>query len=103
VILPDLRVEFAYVPPERGETRAMLAMFHANVDEARTTRPAPVEELLSPRELAIARGVAAGAPLADVAKGLGITRETARTHLRAVYTRLRVSGRIALAKALEAR
>ena len=100
LIVPELRVEFAYVPPRRGESRAMLAMFQIDAEAPRELPRTPAGELLTPRELAIARGVAAGQSLADVADQLGISRETARTYLKAVYSKFRVSGRLALARAL---
>jgi DNA-binding NarL/FixJ family response regulator len=61
---------------------------------------APAEELLAPRELAVARAAARGDSVTTIARANHISAETARSCLRAVYAKLRVSSRIELAMLL---
>lgn len=67
----------------------------------------PLEELLmhpdaplTPRQRQVAYYVAAGATVRETASALGISEETVKTHLQAVYGRLEVANRVELARAL---
>ena len=62
--------------------------------------PTPAEELLSPRQRAVARAAARGKSIALIASELRLQPETVRTHLRDVYRRLGVSQRAELARLL---
>ena len=104
VLWPGLRVDFAIIPP-RPREKMRLAGFL--VEETRdeperdaAVAPALVEAVLSPRELAVARRFASGMDLPSIAEALRVGEETARTHLRSAYRKLRVAGRAELAKAL---
>lgn len=55
---------------------------------------------LTPRELEVARIVAAGATASEAGEQLGIARNTARVHLANAYRKLGVSERVGLARAL---
>lgn len=57
-------------------------------------------ETLSKRESEISRAYADGASNKEIARDLGISPTTVRSHLRAVYTKLGVTSKIELAKAL---
>ena len=58
---------------------------------------------LTPRELQVARLIAQGFSNKAVAATLGITDGTAKLHVHHVYEKLRLSGRMALAKYLQTR
>ncbi len=97
-LLPgDLRLELAIVPPEAGETQRLLGWL---IDDrpSQSQLPTPAEELLSPRQRAVARAAARGKSIARIAIELQLRPETVRTHLREVYRRLGVSQRAALAR-----
>lgn len=96
---PGLRVEFAAVPPEKGEKRRLVLLF---MREGPHELASPLLSLLAGRQRQIALGAAAGRSLQSLANELGISRETARTHLRAVYRRLGVSTRAELSALLSA-
>jgi DNA-binding CsgD family transcriptional regulator len=53
---------------------------------------------LSPRQREVAKLAAAGAHGGEIASMLGLSRETARTHLRPVYRKLGVTSRGELAR-----
>lgn len=57
-------------------------------------------EALSGRELEIATAYAEGQSHKEIARGLGISPATVRTHLRTVYRKLTVTSKIELAQAL---
>lgn len=62
--------------------------------------PAPREaalELLSPREVEVARAVAAGLSNKEVARQLGVTERTVKAHLGAAFEKLGVRDRLQLA------
>jgi len=55
-------------------------------------------ELLTRRELQVARMVAEGLPSKAIARKLAITEGTAKLHLHHVYEKLKINGRIALVR-----
>ena len=57
---------------------------------------------LSPAQREVANFAASGATIPEIAVALGRAPETVRTHLREAYTRLGVSNRVELARALAA-
>ena len=83
----DLQVhdqEHAAVPP-----------VHAPVVTA--AEPAPTPAVLSPRERQIASAVAEGMSNRDIAAALGITEQTVKNHLTAIFTKMKVTSRLQLA------
>lgn len=70
-------------------------------------RFSPVEPLrlqpgaeLTPRQREVGELAAAGATVPQIAAATGLSTETVRTHLRAIYARLQVACRVELAEAL---
>ncbi len=70
-------------------------------------RLCPVEPLrlrigaqLTPRQREVGDFAAAGATVPQIASATGLSSETVRTHLRAIYARLQVASRVELAEAL---
>ena len=61
---------------------------------------AEVIETLSKRELEVATAYADGASYKEIARDLGISPTTVRSHLRTVYSKLNVTSKIALAQML---
>jgi DNA-binding NarL/FixJ family response regulator len=59
--------------------------------------PLEARETLTPREHEIASLVGAGLPNLEIARRLGVSVTTVRTHLRKVYSKLRLASRIELA------
>ncbi|HEX8172447.1 MAG TPA: helix-turn-helix transcriptional regulator [Thermoanaerobaculia bacterium] len=59
-------------------------------------RPAPGQELLSPREREIARMVADGQPNKTIAAVLDISAWTVNAHLRRIFAKLGVTSRAAM-------
>jgi DNA-binding CsgD family transcriptional regulator len=90
----------------REEQNVLLDM---NVDGVRCTLirndgGRPEDAALSPRELEIARMVAAGHPNKAIAAVLDISAWTVGTHLRRIFSKLRVTSRAAMvAKLMERR
>jgi DNA-binding CsgD family transcriptional regulator len=99
LVHPMIRAELAWVPPEPGESHAALVLFFR---EAKAARPlaAPFAELLSPAQRRVAQLAASGATNPQIGKALGVSPETARTHLNEVFRRLGVSRRTELAALL---
>ncbi|MCK6549543.1 LuxR C-terminal-related transcriptional regulator [Myxococcota bacterium] len=58
---------------------------------------------LTPAQQHVASFAIAGATVPEIARHLGRSRETVRTHLREIYRRLEVSNRVELARALDVR
>lgn len=58
------------------------------------------EKLLSNTQIQVARRAADGATLREIARTMGRSPDTVRSHLREVYRRLDVSSRLELARAL---
>jgi DNA-binding CsgD family transcriptional regulator len=99
-VLPGgLRVAFVLRGAAREET---LALFHdASAPPSSSSRALYLaEELLSLRQRQVARRIAAGDSLPEIAQALGIRHETARAHLSAAYDRLGVRDRARLALTL---
>lgn len=65
-------------------------------------RPLTGFDRLTPRQRDVARHFAAGQNYKGVARGLGISPTTARNHLQAIYAKLRINDRVALAKLIAA-
>jgi two-component system nitrate/nitrite response regulator NarL len=63
--------------------------------EARTRR---IADILTPREIQVARMVADGLPSKAVASRLAINEGTAKLHLHHVYEKLKLDGRMALVR-----
>ncbi|MBX3226106.1 MAG: helix-turn-helix transcriptional regulator [Labilithrix sp.] len=96
LLLPTLRVEFAWVPPVKGESRRALVLFFREPPPHGKLTLA-VSELLSPRQRQIAELAANGADNVAIASRVGISRETVRSHLHEAFRRLGVSSRTELA------
>ena len=94
------RLESAVVDPMRSGPRTRQGVerrvFFALCSRPPTATDEDLLWLLTPSQRAVATRVAAGEMLPRVAKDLGITYETARTHLREVYRRLGIRGRTEL-------
>jgi DNA-binding NarL/FixJ family response regulator len=67
-------------------------LHQAYLDAERRRHPTP---RLTPRHWELLRLVAAGHTNAQIARRLGVTEGTVRTHLQNIYERLRVSSRTA--------
>lgn len=94
-----LRAELAWLPPEPGETRRALLLLVAEPSSA-IDADAPVLAALTPRQREVALAVAEGRSLPEIARRLGVSPETARTHLRAALEVLGVESRAALTQLL---
>jgi len=95
-------------PAATGRQKEQNVLLDMNVEGVRCTlvRNADGAEdaALSPRELEIARMVAAGHPNKTIAAVLDISAWTVGTHLRRIFSKLRVSSRAAMvAKLMERR
>ena len=66
--------------------------------EARTNK---MVDVLTPREIQVARMVADGLPTKAVASRLAINEGTAKLHLHHVYAKLKVDGRMALVRYMQ--
>ena len=66
--------------------------------QARTRR---MTEILTPREIEVARLVADGLPSKTVASRLSINEGTAKLHLHHVYAKLKLDGRMALVRYMQ--
>jgi DNA-binding NarL/FixJ family response regulator len=77
--------------------RAVLTLLRPHLDQAyldaeRRRHPVPQ---LTPRQRELLRLVAAGHTNAQIARRLGVSEGTVRTHLKNIYERLQVSSRTA--------
>jgi DNA-binding CsgD family transcriptional regulator len=63
-------------------------------------QPVPALAHLSDRQRAVATALIEGATIAEVARALGMSPETVRSHLKAIYAHFGVSTRVELMKAL---
>ncbi|MCZ7681868.1 MAG: LuxR C-terminal-related transcriptional regulator [Sandaracinaceae bacterium] len=88
-------IDLVRVHGEVGRVRYL-----AHVTPARPLRLAPVSALTDAQR-EIAQLVAAGATVPEVAEMTERSRETVRSHLKAIYERLGVASRAELARALE--
>lgn len=64
------------------------------------TVPGPTPAVLSPRERQIAGAVAEGMSNREIASALGITEQTVKNHLTAIFTKMKVTSRLQLALAV---
>ena len=64
-------------------------------------RPRRAADLLTPRQLEVARAYAGGADHRQIARALGITPTTVRNHLHLVYAELQVHNKAQLIAALD--
>ena len=62
--------------------------------------PAPTAAVLSARERQIASAVAEGMSNRDIARALGITEQTVKNHLTAIFAKMKVTSRLQLALAV---
>jgi DNA-binding NarL/FixJ family response regulator len=62
----------------------------------RPAAPQGIEEVLTPREMEIARAVASGLRNKETADKFGITEGTVKIHLHLIYEKLNIDGRMAL-------
>jgi DNA-binding CsgD family transcriptional regulator len=76
------------------QSRAALA--NQAVLRAQEAAGADIEQLLSPREREIARLIAAGYPNKTIGGILDISPWTVATHIRRIFTKLRVHGRASM-------
>lgn len=99
-----LRLELACVPPQRGEHQRLLGWVVTDTFMSALPSPGdvpaetPAEELLTPRQRAVARAAARGATVPEMARDLGLGQETVRSHLREIYRRLAVRDRAQLSR-----
>jgi DNA-binding NarL/FixJ family response regulator len=70
-------------------------VFHRTVEPSKT--PAPAADL-SPKELTILRGVAAGASNKELARSLWVSEQTVKFHLTNIYRKLGVANRTEAAR-----
>jgi DNA-binding NarL/FixJ family response regulator len=70
---------------------------HAAIVQAEGAHPPEARETLTPREHEIAGLVGAGLPNLEIARRLGVSVTTVRSHLKKVYSKLRLASRIELA------
>lgn len=94
-VIGGLSAELAHVPAHEGEThRVRLLIYPAARPELGSADPrTPGEELLSKRQRTIARLMARGWSMPEIAAQLGIGTETVRHHQRTVYARLGIRRR----------
>jgi DNA-binding CsgD family transcriptional regulator len=95
-----LRAELAHVPPRGSERRRVVVLFLREGGSAPEPSASPLLRLLGARQREVALRAARGESLKLIAVALGISHETARSHLSAVYRRLGVSTRAELASLL---
>ena len=62
--------------------------------------PGPTPAVLSPRERQIAGAVSEGMSNREIASALGITEQTVKNHLTAIFTKMKVTSRLQLALAV---
>lgn len=79
------------------QTNAGQLALHSVLVPANVTRSAERLELLSARELEVARLISVGRQTKQVAYDLGVSQHTVENHLRRIYAKLAVHNRAALA------
>ncbi|MFO0740893.1 MAG: helix-turn-helix transcriptional regulator [Labilithrix sp.] len=97
MLVAGVRADFAVVPPEGKEERRVVCFL---IDERSSDpghEPKPAEALLTERQRAVAHLLLVGFSLAEVARRLEISLETARGFRREIYQRLGVHSRAELA------
>jgi DNA-binding CsgD family transcriptional regulator len=83
LVRPVLRTPYA------DATRGLIALFIADPDAAREVDPAALRDRfqLTPTEANLAARLADGESLSGAAQALGVTHNTARAHLRAIFAK----------------
>jgi DNA-binding CsgD family transcriptional regulator len=99
-VFRGVRAEIVAAPPAAGEARRFILLFVRDATGAKDEEP-PILRLLGERQRAVAMGAARGRSLKQIAADLGISLETARTHLKNAYRRLGVDSRVELCALLE--
>jgi ATP/maltotriose-dependent transcriptional regulator MalT len=97
--LADLLAELQRRGVGPAERQRVLEALEADDDDVDAERAARLDGLdpLSERELEVLRLIAAGLPNKDIARRLGITLNTVKTHAKNTYSKLDVSSRTAAA------
>ena len=93
---PD-EIELAVREVLKGRFYVSPIVARAAVVQAESALPPESRETLTPRELEIASLVGSGLRNLDIARRLGVSVTTVRSHLRKVYSKLRLASRIELA------
>lgn len=99
-VFRGVRAEVVAAPAVAGQQRRFILLFVRETNAAPDAEP-PILRLLGERQRAVALGAARGRSLKLIAADLGISLETARTHLKSAYRRLGVDSRIELRALLE--
>lgn len=99
-VFRGVRAELVAAPPKSGEARRYILLFVREQQPSRDDQ-APLLQLLGQRQRAVALAAARGRSLKSIACDLGISLETARTHLKHAYRRLGVDSRVALRALLD--
>jgi DNA-binding NarL/FixJ family response regulator len=79
------------------EVHAGKSWLEGRVAPTLADRPAPLEQILTGREIDVARQVAVGKRNREIASELGITEGTIKLHLHNIYEKLGLEGRLELA------
>lgn len=99
-VFRGVRAELAAVPVEGSEQQRFLLLF-VREREHPPNEDRPILQLLGERQRLVAVAAARGRSLKLIAADLGISLETARSHLKSVYRRLGVESRVELRSLLE--
>jgi DNA-binding CsgD family transcriptional regulator len=100
-VFRGVRAEVAAIPPKASEQRRFALLFVREREVDAADVDAPLLRLLGERQRAVVLAAARGRSLKLVAADLGISLETARSHLRSAYRRLGVDSRVELRALLE--
>jgi DNA-binding NarL/FixJ family response regulator len=90
-------IELAVREVLKGRFYVSPIVARAAIVQAEGAMPPEARETLTPRELEIASLVGAGLRNHEIARRLGVSVTTVRSHLRKVYLKLRLASRIELA------
>ncbi|MEM9860917.1 MAG: helix-turn-helix transcriptional regulator [Myxococcota bacterium] len=100
-LVADLVGEVLLVADDMGKAvEAVVLLQQVDAPAGGEAPLAPAEALLSPRQRRVARLAASGRSLREVGEDLGMSTETARSHLKAVYERLGITERTTLSHLL---
>jgi len=94
--VPD-EIELAVREVLDGRFYVSPMVAQAVIVQAESALPPEARETLTPREHEIAGLVGAGLPNLEIARRLGVSVTTVRSHLKKVYSKLRLESRIELA------
>jgi DNA-binding NarL/FixJ family response regulator len=94
--VPD-EIELAVREVLDGRFYVSPIVAHAAIVQAEGVLPPEARETLTPREHEIAGLVGAGLPNLEIARRLGVSVTTVRSHLKKVYSKLQLASRIELA------